>query len=263
MTKASSQQTHDRRPFGTEHRRWGTSLLVAVVLHGVLLSAPFSKSGGKHSDYNSIDVSVIGEPVPVEKPIKPPSLPVERQRIEKARGPAPARAEGRKTAELPQKVVSPEPGPEKEVVQAGPGSGGVAVVGVTGSGVTLSGASGKPGGSGAGLGHHGVGGGGGGTGPVDARFGSGDGPQWAYQEKPVYPYAAQRLGKRGRVVLRLTIDEKGNLTKTEVIEATDQIFVAAVLEAARRSRYSPARRNGIPFATRAIWPVTFSPGDRS
>jgi periplasmic protein TonB len=246
-----------------DHPQWRTYLLVAMLLHLLILSIPISKLGGYHGGENrEIEVSVIPEPTPIIKQIKPPVLrPLQSPKIEKVKSPPPVRLEGNKTAEQPQKIVSPDLNPVREVAQAGPGSGGVAIVGATGAGATLSGSAGEPGGSGKGLGRQGVGGGG--AGPIEARFGTGDGPQWVYQEKPVYPYAAQKLGKKGRVVLKLTIDEKGNLTKTEVMEATDQIFVSSVLDAVRRSKFRPARRNGVPFATWATWPVVFRPDDQS
>jgi periplasmic protein TonB len=254
-----------RTPSLSHHPQWRLCLLIAVVIHMGILSIPVSMLGSNHNAENKeIDVSLIPEPIPVAPvPIKlPVPRPIQPLKIEKLKNPPPARAEGKKTAEPPQKVLSPDLNPAKETAQVGPGTGGVAIVGALGTGATLSGSAGEPGGSGAGLGKQGVGGGGGGTGPVEAKFGIGDGPQWVYQDKPVYPYAAQRLGKNGRVVLKLTIDEKGNLTKAEVIEATDQIFVSAVIDAARRSKFRPARKNGVSFATWATWPITFNLSDR-
>jgi len=258
MSDMVSSEMDFLTPSPAHNPRWRKYLLVAVAIHMAILSIPISKLSGYHNNENrAIEISVIPEPTPVVKPIKPPVLrPFQPPKIEKVKSPPPARPEGKKTAEQPQKVVSPDIGSKKEVAQVGPGSGGVAIVGATGTGATLSGSAGEPGGSGAGLGRQGVGGGGGG--PVEARFGAGDGPQWVYQEKPVYPYAALKLRKKGKVVLRLTIDEKGNLIKTEVKEATDQIFASAVIDAARKSKFLPARRNGIPFAVLAMWPVTFS-----
>jgi len=247
------------------HPQWRMCLLIAVAIHMAVLSIPISMLNSYHGgDNREIEVSVMPEPAPVTPvPIKPPvPRPIQPLKIEKAKNPPPARDEGKKTAELPQKILSPDLNPSKEIAQVGPGTGGVAIVGGKGTGATLSGSAGEPGGSGTGLGKQGVGGGGGGTDPVETRFGVGDGPQWVYQDKPVYPYAAQRLGKNGRVVLKLTIDEKGNLTKAEVMEATDQIFVSAVIDAARRSKFRPARKNGVPFTAWAAWPVTFNLSDR-
>jgi protein TonB len=92
---------------------------------------------------------------------------------------------------------------------------------------------------------------------VDARFGEGDGPQIVYQEKPEYPFAAKRLQKEGKVTLALTIDEKGKLQKTTVVEATDPMFAVSAVEAMKRSRFRPARRNGVPVACRAPYTIRF------
>jgi len=124
--------------------------------------------------------------------------------------------------------------------KVGAGSGG------TGDG---TGAGGKGNGAGTGAGR--------GGGPVDARFGEGDGPQIAYQEKPEYPFAAKRLQKEGKVTLALTIDEKGKLQKTAVVEATDPMFAASAVEAMKRSRFRPARRNGVPVACQAPYTIRF------
>ena len=61
----------------------------------------------------------------------------------------------------------------------------------------------------------------------------------------------------GLVVLRLDIDERGVLTRLEVLEDPGFGFSAAAAEAARKSRFSPARVNGRPAACRALLPVPF------
>ena len=74
---------------------------------------------------------------------------------------------------------------------------------------------------------------------------------------PGYPALARRLGKEGLVVLRLTIDEHGTLTSLEVLEDPGCGFTAAAVEAARMSRFLPARVNGRPTACRALLPIRF------
>ena len=245
--------------------QWKKCLLIALLFHLAVLAIPVSKLAGDYNKNGSeIEVAVIPAPVELVQKAKPDvQKPVQPPKVQKIKSSPPARPEGKKTEEPPQKVVSPDLNPVRETANVGPGSGGVAIVGGSGTGATLSGSAGEPGGSGTGLGKKGVGGGAGGTVPIDTSFGAGDGPRWVYQERPIYPYAAQRLGKKGRVVVRLTIDEKGNLLKADVIEATDQIFVSAVLDAVRRSKFSPARKNGVPFTSRVIWPVSFSLGESS
>ena len=69
-----------------------------------------------------------------------------------------------------------------------------------------------------------------GGGPVEARFGDADGPQFIYQERPEYPFVDMRLQREGKVIVRLTIDEKGKLQKVDVVEATDQAFAGSAVE---------------------------------
>ncbi len=115
---------------------------------------------------------------------------------------------------------------------------------------------------------HGGGPGPGGAGPAssgapgygfggDVPFGSAMGPAFLEKEMPVYPALARRLGREGLVVLRLDIDERGVLTRLEVLEDPGFGFSAAAAEAARKSRFSPARVNGRPAACRALLPVRF------
>jgi len=91
----------------------------------------------------------------------------------------------------------------------------------------------------------------------DVAFGSASGPAFLYREIPVYPHLARRFGKEGKVLLRLTIDESGALVRTEIIEDPGYGFVAAAIEALRKSRFSPARRNGRPVMATSILPVRF------
>ncbi|WP_353683809.1 energy transducer TonB [Thermodesulfovibrio sp. 3907-1M] len=95
------------------------------------------------------------------------------------------------------------------------------------------------------------------TGIVDAEFGTTYGPKFLYREIPVYPQIARRLGKEGKVVLRLTINEKGELLNVEVIEGAPYGFTESAVEAVKKSKFSPAIKNGKPVACRAILPVRF------
>ncbi len=94
-------------------------------------------------------------------------------------------------------------------------------------------------------------------GPVDAAFGSGDGPRFLHKAMPRYPRLARELGKEGTVLLRLTIDERGSLTHVEVLQRAGSGFDEEAVRAVRESRFSPARINGKPVASRAQLPVRF------
>jgi TonB family protein len=90
------------------------------------------------------------------------------------------------------------------------------------------------------------------------RFGSEDGPRFLRREMPIYPIMARRLGREGKVVLRLTIDEKGNLLNVEVLKGAGYGLTEAAVEAVRRSKFLPAKKEGKPVSSRAILPVRFT-----
>ncbi|KAF0180210.1 MAG: periplasmic protein TonB [Nitrospirae bacterium] len=94
--------------------------------------------------------------------------------------------------------------------------------------------------------------------PVDYMpFGGVMGPNFLHREIPEYPFMARRMNKEGKVVLRLTIDERGRLLSTEVVEGAGFGFTDAALVAVKKSTYRPAKRDGIAVMSRAILPVRF------
>lgn len=92
---------------------------------------------------------------------------------------------------------------------------------------------------------------------IDAEFGTASGPRFIHREIPVYPQIARRLGKEGKVVLRLTLNERGELINIEVIEGAPYGFTESAIEAVKKSKFSPAIKNGKPISCRAILPVRF------
>jgi protein TonB len=92
----------------------------------------------------------------------------------------------------------------------------------------------------------------------DVEFGSSEGPRFYRKEMPVYPFMARRLGKEGRVVLGLTIDDKGKLLKLEIIEGAGFGFTESAVEAVRKSTFIPAKKEGKPIPSRALLPIKFT-----
>ena len=90
------------------------------------------------------------------------------------------------------------------------------------------------------------------------QFGSGAGPTFLHKVLPVYPAAAKRMGKEGKVVMKLSIDERGNLLNIEVIERTSDDFAEAAVDALRRSTFLPAKLHGIPMPSKALLTIRFS-----
>lgn len=91
----------------------------------------------------------------------------------------------------------------------------------------------------------------------DARFGDRGAPSFAHQEIPVYPALARRLGKEGRVLLKLLIDAEGKLKHVEVLETAGYGFTEASLDAVKKSTYTPGFQNGEKVAMRVLLPVSF------
>lgn len=94
--------------------------------------------------------------------------------------------------------------------------------------------------------------------PIETEFGASVAPSFLHREMPVYPTYARKLGKEGKIVLKLTIDERGNLINIEVVERAGYGFTAAAVEAIKKSTFLPAKKNGKPVASRALLPVRFT-----
>ncbi|MBI4621145.1 MAG: energy transducer TonB [Desulfobacterales bacterium] len=93
--------------------------------------------------------------------------------------------------------------------------------------------------------------------PHDVEFGTAIGPKFLHRELPIYPMIARRLGKEGEVVLRLTLDERGNLLNVEVVKNAGYGFTEAAVEAVKRSTFLPAKKDGRTIVSRAILPIRF------
>ncbi len=93
---------------------------------------------------------------------------------------------------------------------------------------------------------------------LDVEFGSANAPRFLHREMPVYPLMARRLGKEGRVLLRLTIDENGKLLNVEVIEGAGYGFTEAAVRAVKKSTFQPAAQDGKPVMSKALLPIRFS-----
>lgn len=92
---------------------------------------------------------------------------------------------------------------------------------------------------------------------VEGEIGSINGPSFLKMVKPEYPRLARRLGKEGKVLLRLFIDEHGRLLNVEVVEKAGFGFDESAINAVKASTFLPARLNGYPVACKALLPVRF------
>jgi periplasmic protein TonB len=92
---------------------------------------------------------------------------------------------------------------------------------------------------------------------IETEFGSTGAPAFLRREMPVYPMMAKKLGKQGRVVLRLHINEKGRLLNIEVVEGAGYGFTESAMEAVKMSSFSPAHKKGVSVASKALLTVRF------
>ncbi len=72
-----------------------------------------------------------------------------------------------------------------------------------------------------------------------------------------YPPAAQAEGLEGRVLVAVTIAADGAVTDVQVIRPAGQGFDEAAVDAIRRFRFEPARRDGAPVAVRIQYEYVF------
>lgn len=93
--------------------------------------------------------------------------------------------------------------------------------------------------------------------PLQRDFGSLDGPGFDTRVLPEYPHAARRTGREGTVLLSLTIDAHGGLTRATVLQSSGRDLDRAALRAVRASTFIPARRDGRAVASTATLPIRF------
>ena len=65
-----------------------------------------------------------------------------------------------------------------------------------------------------------------------------------YYEEPVYPDTARTQGLTGVVIIEIVIAENGAVIDARIARSDNPVFNATAVAAARKWRYTPAKRNG-------------------
>ena len=88
-------------------------------------------------------------------------------------------------------------------------------------------------------------------------------PTPLYGDVPIeYPVTLWDAEVEGETLLRVRVNETGNVDSVEVVEASGYpAFDSAAVRGALQLRYSPARRNGKRISVWAKVPVQFTKGD--
>ncbi|HYC72687.1 MAG TPA: energy transducer TonB [Opitutaceae bacterium] len=78
---------------------------------------------------------------------------------------------------------------------------------------------------------------------------------------PKYPEEMRRDGSSGLVTVSILIDEKGNVQEPKVEKATNNAFVEPALEALKKWKFKPGKRDGAVVALRVSVPIQFTFSD--
>ncbi|MEX2115950.1 MAG: energy transducer TonB [Bacteroidota bacterium] len=73
----------------------------------------------------------------------------------------------------------------------------------------------------------------------------------------IYPEIARRAGIQGRVYVLAFVNDKGEVTKTEVIKGIGAGCDEAAMAAVRKARFIPGRQRGKPVKVRISIPIRF------
>jgi protein TonB len=75
---------------------------------------------------------------------------------------------------------------------------------------------------------------------------------------PNYPDALKRSGVSGIVMVNCLIDEKGDVVDPTVEKASETDFVQPALDAIKKWKFKPAKKNGAAVSLRVSIPIRFS-----
>jgi protein TonB len=85
-----------------------------------------------------------------------------------------------------------------------------------------------------------------------------EGASFAGNAPPQYPDQARNNGWAGTVLLRLSVDASGQVTRVHIERSSGYaVLDASAVNAVRHWKGNPARRDGRPIATEELLPVTF------
>jgi len=75
---------------------------------------------------------------------------------------------------------------------------------------------------------------------------------------PKFPDEMRRIGTSGLVTVSCLIDEKGNVTEPKIVKATNDAFAEPAIEALKKWKFKPAKKDGEAIAIRVSIPVQFT-----
>lgn len=89
-------------------------------------------------------------------------------------------------------------------------------------------------------------------------MGSIEAPKLIKQVNPVYPEEARKKGLKGKVVLEVVINQKGETTQVKVLKSENNIFNTSAKAAVEQWRYEIPRLKGKPVSVRWIITINYT-----
>ena len=78
---------------------------------------------------------------------------------------------------------------------------------------------------------------------------------------PEFPYDLRRAGVSGVVMVNCRIDETGAVQDMKVTKSSNQAFEEPALDALKKWKFKPAKREGNPVSVRVTIPIRFALND--
>lgn len=79
----------------------------------------------------------------------------------------------------------------------------------------------------------------------------------AVKKQIKYPEDARKAGIKGKVFVKVFVDEKGEIVSSEILKGTGSSLDTAALNAVRRVKFTPGMQKGKPLKTQVVIPVVF------
>lgn len=86
-------------------------------------------------------------------------------------------------------------------------------------------------------------------------------PEMIEVETPIYPEEAKKNGVGGKVYVKVLVDKEGNAKKAIIIKSENEIFNQPSIDAAMKSKFTPALQNNLPIAVWIVLPYKFKPDE--
>ena len=84
-------------------------------------------------------------------------------------------------------------------------------------------------------------------------------PILIYKAPPTYPDAARVNNLEGQVFVVVTIELDGTVSDAQIYSSAHPEFIEPALEAARKCKFTPMKKNGKLMRAKLTFPFTFSP----